>query len=1758
MNAYVQSGAYGRSNRPMLGAAVFKNYANGLYSDYVLRFNGTNDVPDTNNDNVELLRTEKSRTLGYYNPTFFALQTVIDMLTLNTTGVIKYDTAAQYPISRLAESFNFTANIMPLPAYRKDRFSTALGENLGLMLIIIFIWTLSCIVTSFTEEKELRIREGMKMMGLKHWVLILSWILTYLIMFFFTAISIALATSGSVYEYSSTGIIFIFYFLFLTSLFSFGYFISAFFDRARLASTAASILMLLTYFISLTVQSDSTPETRKQAACLVPSICLTLGAKIISTLESTAQGATNANIDVVIGNFTVQSAIVMLFVDTILYFILAVYLEQVLPSDYGIRQPWYFPILPSYWGCNCCSSSKKNKVASGATSTTATAGAPGGGTDNGFSVDAGAGRVVLNTKGANKAVDGNNIASLAGVNSHVEPVENFPQDPGANIEPVDPYLRGRELVSLRGLQMIFPGRDGVPFKAVRGLSLDMYEGQIFSLLGHNGAGKSTTMNMLTGLFPPTAGQATILGNTITEDMEEIRKNMGVCPQHDILYPTLTVYEHLDLFAKIKGVPSKDRHDVVMEMIERVGLGESGDRKKDSATMTLSGGQKRKLSVGIALIGGSRIVFLDEPSSGMDVSSQRHIWDMLMKSKAGRVIVLTTHSMEEAELGDRIAIMSHGSLRCNGSSLYLKSTYGVGYTLTISKASSSSSSSAAAAAAAALAASSANGTAVVEVNGASTSQASSSSSSSSSSSTGKVSTSAPIIAFMKQYAPFAQIVSDAGGEIAFRCPIVESSKFPALFDKLDEEKKALGITTYGVSVTTLTEVFLKVGDEGAQFLENGLGDAYEKHQLPHATDESSKNGTTVVGGTAVVDVDLSKVSEDEMKINKNSIQLDDIQPTTTSKTKDEIVIAGGDAATTEDDVDVSDTEYRRDTGCKLCLLHTRALYIKRWHAAKRDKRQWMWQIFIPSLLLFFSILLIKISAIGSFPSRSFSIPTLWSTTSLPYPYGNLAGNTVPDTLASYLSGTRGGVNLGISPVMWTHDAAGGTQVDFQKHLLATALNQTQNRYMAVCLSETTNLNLPNLPAPTGNTKIQGALYVNYTAYDALPTNWNAFVNSLLRAKAGPDAPAQDIPNVRTSSHPFELTASQKALVTSVTAFAIALSLSFIPGTFAAFIVKEREDKGKHLQSISGVSPVAYWLSSYFWDLTNFAIPFGLSIIFLVAFDVKDLIGEAIGATILLYWLFAISVTPFAYCFSFLFTTHTTAQHMLLLVNFVGSVILLIVSIVMDIIQSTQEINKVLKYIYRLFPPFCMGDAMVRLSARKSQVTQRGRLLGVWDMDIVGTSMLFMFIDFCIYTILLIILEHYTTTGGCSCLSKKLLGDVPDDPALAGPEDDDVAAERQRILNNQTNGDAIVLKGLRKVYGARSTAKPHVAIADLFYAVHKGECFGFLGANGAGKTTTMKVLTGDIYPTKGTASLDGFDVLSQPYEVRQRIGYCPQFDALQEFLTAREHLELYARIKCVPEDKLKAFVDRMLDKLSLTGIADKPAGTYSGGNKRKLSVGIALIGNPPIVFLDEPSTGMDPQARRFMWKLISTTMANRSVVLTTHSMEECEALCNRIGIMTNGRLQCLGTSQHLKTKFGKGYQLSVKSEVGGQDTVKSFISSRFPDASIIEEHGQNLRFRIPRDKYAPSISAVFRAFESDKQNSGVLAYSVSETDLEQLFIQFVKEGELRRKMYEDKLAKEEADAVAALAGAIDHNENTHQHLKKDLDDSKMSYDDASDKV
>jgi len=209
----------------------------------------------------------------------------------------------------------------------------------------------------------------------------------------------------------------------------------------------------------------------------------------------------------------------------------------------------------------------------------------------------------------------------------------------------------------------------------------------------------------------------------------------------------------------------------------------------------------------------------------------------------------------------------------------------------------------------------------------------------------------------------------------------------------------------------------------------------------------------------------------------------------------------------------------------------------------------------------------------------------------------------------------------------------------------------------------------------------------------------------------------------------------------------------------------------------------------------------------------------------------------------------------------------------------------------------------------------------------------------------------------------------------------------------------------------------AVDGLSFDVEEGEVFGLLGPNGAGKSTTINVLSGILEPTSGKAMVLGFDVQREPTEIKERIGVCPQEPAFFPYLTGRENVELIGDLHCMEKKELKERTDYLLDCVGLGEASSRRAGKYSGGMVRRTSLAMALIHDPELAFLDEPTVGLDPQSRRATWDLIGDLKERgRTVILTTHYIEEAEAIADRVGIIDHGKLIALDTPRALMEMHG----------------------------------------------------------------------------------------------------------------------------------------------
>ena len=210
----------------------------------------------------------------------------------------------------------------------------------------------------------------------------------------------------------------------------------------------------------------------------------------------------------------------------------------------------------------------------------------------------------------------------------------------------------------------------------------------------------------------------------------------------------------------------------------------------------------------------------------------------------------------------------------------------------------------------------------------------------------------------------------------------------------------------------------------------------------------------------------------------------------------------------------------------------------------------------------------------------------------------------------------------------------------------------------------------------------------------------------------------------------------------------------------------------------------------------------------------------------------------------------------------------------------------------------------------------------------------------------------------------------------------------------------------------------AVNDLSFSVRNGEIFGFLGPNGAGKSTTIMILTTLLKPTSGQALVSGFDVQTSPKQVRQNIGYVQQETTVDEYLTGRENLLLQARLNHIPKNEIDKRIDEILDLIELTEKQNEPVVTYSGGMRKRLDIAGGLLHRPKVLFLDEPTVGLDIQTRRKIWEYIKKIHDEfeMTIFLTTHYMEEADQLCDRIGIIDNGKIQVIDTPENMKNAMG----------------------------------------------------------------------------------------------------------------------------------------------
>uniref|UniRef100_A0A8C2WZC7 ABC transporter domain-containing protein n=1 Tax=Cyclopterus lumpus TaxID=8103 RepID=A0A8C2WZC7_CYCLU len=1585
-------------------------------------------------------------------------------------GIIRVQTSKTQPLGVFAQQ-------MPYPCFVDDPFLRFLASSLPLYMTLAWIYSVAMIIKGIVAEKEARLKETVRIMGLRGSIYWLSWAVSSLLPLAFSAILLCLILKyGKVLQYSDPSVIFVFLLVFCLATITQCFFISVFFSKANLAAACGGLIYFVLYLPHLLCYAwRDVMAFQAKVASLLSCVAFGYGCENFAKFEEQGIGIHWYNINKSPEDgerYTFIVSIIMMLFDAAFYWVLTWYIENVFPGQYGIPKPWYFPFTASYW----CGTEETNahqiKL-----------------------------RIVCVYEYMHSGVSVRNLVKI--------------------------YKTGKKL-------------------AVDGLSMDFYENQITSFLGHNGAGKTTTMSILTGLFPPTSGTALINGYDILTDMDSIRKYLGMCPQHNVLFNDLTVEEHIYFYARLKG---RSRDEVTIEMdqiIKDVGL----PHKRKELAKNLSGGMQRKLSVAIAFVGGSKVVILDEPTAGVDPYARRGIWELLLKYKQGRTIILSTHHMDEADiLGDRIAIISHGKMRCCGSSLFLKKRFGSGYYLTLVR--------------------DGNEKMTAQRNGIIHHQAKEEEDCPSRNSSlddgigsqiwdncdpsgrNVISVSATLDQIVRRHVPEAVFLESIGQEITYILPYggARDGTFALLFQGLDLGMADLGLTSYGISDTTLEEIFLKVAEDTGVDAEIPSKVTRCLHAITSYGDKRCDNASVNGKGSTVI------------------------------------------------------------TGWELIRRQFLALFIKRFHHARRSRKGLIAQVVLPAvfvcLSLIFSLIIppfteypslelqpwmydlpqttfysndgpdnVEVSKVvetlvnkPGFGSRCMNgdpIPTLpcsstgsdWFTPSVDqsvtdiFLNGNWSmSNPSPPCQCSTPKrtimfpdcppGAGGRPPSQVSLLIWSvhHLVTGVCILDITHMPLAPPEPPSlsafcpHSRYggisvggvnsqvrMSEAAIEASFRDLKDLFSSSQVCNIywhsQGELvdtkvWFYNEAWHGMASFLSVSNNAILRGNlpTGQD-PSQY--GISVSNHPLNLTKEQLSFVAMATtstdvvvSICVIFAMSFIPASFVLFLIQERVNKAKHLQFVSGVNPAVYWLANFAWDMCNYIIPCLIVIVIFLCFQQKAYVSPPnLPALILLLILYGWAITPMMYPASFFFSVPSTAYVVLTCINLFiginGSIATFVLELFDD--DNVSRINDIVKNVLLIFPHFCLGRGLIDMSKNQAMATLfssfgEDRFKDPLSWDMVGKNLCAMSIQGVVMFTTTILIQYKFF-----CKPRLISG-----KSLSSEEEDiDVARERKRLYDGKAQNDLLRICDLTKVLcrhcllsvSTKHCVKPPHCLR---------QCFGLLGINGAGKTTTFKMLTGDIPVSSGEAFLNGYSIQTEMSEVHQNMGYCPQFDAIDDLLTGREHLEFYARLRGVPEKEVTMVAEWGIQKLGLVKYSSKSAGTYSGGNKRKLSTAIALIGCPQVIFLDEPTTGMDPKARRFLWDcILSVIKEGRSVILTSHSMEECEALCTRMAIMVNGRFKCLGSIQHLKSRFGDGYTVIVK--VGGSSPalkpVEDFVQQSFLGSVLKETHHNTLQYHLPYTQGA--LANIFSQFTRHQQRLGVEDYSVSQTTLDQVRWEMTSEG------------------------------------------------------
>eukprot|EP00820_Chromera_velia_P011760 Cvel_22802.t1-p1 / transcript=Cvel_22802.t1 / gene=Cvel_22802 / organism=Chromera_velia_CCMP2878 / gene_product=ATP-binding cassette sub-family A member 5, putative / transcript_product=ATP-binding cassette sub-family A member 5, putative / location=Cvel_scaffold2282:1-6372(-) / protein_length=1565 / sequence_SO=supercontig / SO=protein_coding / is_pseudo=false len=1480
---------YEKNQNGTAAAVIFRTDPSAASLEYTLRvpektqFSATGAPPENADGDSSDCYAESGPCppLDYVRSGFLALQSALHRAFLQTFP----PSSSAFPSS---SSLSPTVSVMPLPE-KTESTGRELASTVGpLFALMAFAPAIQYLMTAVVMEKEIEVKQVLCLAGMSRSAYWTSWILTYAFLLLpstLAASCILGASNLSLSGISAFPVLFLLLYLYALSLVALGCLLSTAFSKARSAGTVGSLASNAVAVVAVGIGQPGVGGAVRWGLSWFSPVAASAGLDAAFGMEGGLGGA------LVRGErgFSAVDGVVMLLVDTVLYALLAWYVDCIIPGSGPVEHPSFvFSLIGCAGGCR------------------------------------------RNVRGS--TVRGSPPPAMGTDNSETPAV---PSSPSASV------------VSLTGVQKRYRGsRDW----AVKGISFDIREGEIFGLLGHNGAGKTTVHGMLTGLVTPTSGEILIDGHPVSS-----RTSFGVCPQSDILLPLLTVSEHVSLVSAIKGARTSADFEASRALLVELGLQE----KENSIAQTLSGGEKRKLCVILAMIGNPKVLFLDEPSAAMDPLSRHQLWSALQRRRSGRAILLTTHSMEEADvLADRKAVMSRGLMVALGTSLSLKRRLGLGYTVAVTIDSAEQRSAGRENQSAGTGTS--NGTGGQGGEG-----------------TGAMGAREALEELLCTQVPDGSLVASRGmrGEgqpargqqtvsegvtVSWRVPYVSARRLGPLLRQLDSRRDELRVQDVSVTMTSLEEVFLRL------------------QTVEETQNENPNEGPSggVAAAAAMLTTDAAQQEGAQTVPERVHGEGERIEAVEEGREE------GWGA---EDNERVSMSFWQR----VWVLMGLRLLQ------TVREPLAVLFLALFPSILI-----IVAFTAIAQQPEKRTATPTLFSLDA--HALSSSLSPTLPaaaetessaDLWTPSLTAVGKDVSLVVSgggvdalPV--------GTALTGPSGYLAGFANSTGGGAGFACAFGLSDGATPEAWV-FGNSSSVHSLAVCTTM---LARAQFSTIGAEVSVSSQPLPVARDVY--------FDASAFNTFLI-------VAIALGLFPGGFAISLVRDREYRMRHLLRLAGVSAVTYWIAYFLTAALIAALPVTVMLITAAATEFEPFMGPAFAPVAIGAFLFIPASLWFSFLGSFLFKSFETCQLVwTALFGFFIWVPYMVVSI-LDLSQL-PEASEVLHFVFcTLLPPYSFAGLLYftwRLSfiSALSLSSPDPTLADYFSPDnvILPTLIIMIF-----HSLLLPFLVFFLDTRGRHPRNPPLRSDSQGVRTSVEIDPDVQHAEREAMEAAGQGEDqrGLRVQGIQKVFrvpsGKGTTQKDDrfrdgwfVAVESLSFCVRKGSIFGLLGPNGAGKSVSISVMTGEEPATGGDVRIAGHSVSAEETRAVEALGFCPQASALWHAVTPREHLELYAVLGGRQPRAAAAAAGRLLKSLDFEDHGDKYSQKLSGGTRRKLSVAIALISRPRVCVLDEPSAGMDPASRRALWEVLQRELrGNRcAAVVTTHAMEEAETLCDCIGI------------------------------------------------------------------------------------------------------------------------------------------------------------------